>query len=324
MKLLALLLFIPFYTNVHSDKIDTKIETIIQKCKQLNKENSIHGGLLIAKGNNILYHDAFGESHLSIGNNSNSKFNIASIGKMFTGVAIMQLIENGQLKLDHTIADVLPEYANVKASHKINVEHLLTHTSGIPDIFEIPSLKNLTFEEYKNHSYLLQKIEGSKTKRKPGKKFNYSNSGYVVLGCIIEKLTNKKYEEYMEEFVFTPSQMNSTTGGFAFGGQESTLEDLYKFALALNSNILLSIESTKTMISGKVEVEDGLKYGYGYFDSSRLQSREVSHTGGSEHAHSQIQIFMETGHLVIIYTNNPEKGFNAYQELRQLTRAIFS
>src|SRR5690606_13646030 len=238
-------------------------------------------------------------------------FQIASMTKQFTAVAILQLMENGKLSLNDTLQKYIDYFPS--KDHPITVEHLLTHTSGIPEFFDIDE------DEYhllvKEHTpvELISYFENEPLEFKPGSKFRYSNSNYVLLGAIIEKASGLPYGQYIQERLFKPLGMNSTglwyqdyfkedqiplgymikgdeyvvstpIGGsvlYSSGGIVSTVDDLYIWNRALKNNSILSAESSSKMFTSKT-LTDGQSYAYGYgVFVKRLQGHKTIQHGGN-------------------------------------------
>jgi len=317
------ILMLPYFPISKTPSVD-KIALIQEKCEVLDAKGVLHGGILIAKTDSILYQKTFGFSKSNTENENHSHFNIASMGKMFTGVATMQLVAKGKLTLDTKIRDILPEFKENKGAQDITIHHLLTHTNGLPDVFMMGLGLDPLNPTQKTHAELVSILKDEKLKHKPGKKWRYTNSGYVMLGRIIEKLSGQSYCDYIRTNLLEPADMKSTGCGFGAGGAESTLMDMHKFSKALLTHELLPEEMTENMMEGKVELEKGVRYAYGFFDSNRLKSREVSHSGGvGEQIHCQLLMFVDTEYTVVIYSNNP-LGFDAYHELRFMMRELLS
>ncbi|MCL2065290.1 MAG: beta-lactamase family protein [Candidatus Cloacimonetes bacterium] len=171
--------------------------------------DSFSGVVLILNGNEIFFQEAYGMADKSKGiiNNINTKFNIGSCAKMFTAFAIVQLVEQGKLSFDDTIDKYLDELP-AEAVGKITVEHLLTHTSGLGDIFTPTYLADMdnidTVEGFVSY------IISQPLRMEPGTRFNYSNGGYVVLGRIIEIISGEDYYSYIRNNIFIPLGMIDT------------------------------------------------------------------------------------------------------------------
>lgn len=269
-------------------------------------------------------------------NTPDTRFNVASIGKMFTAVAIAQLAQQGRVSFNDPISRYLPGFP-AGIGDKITIAELLTHTSGLGDVFQRwhPTASPLSV------SQLLRKIENEPLQFEPGSRFSYSNSGFVVLGAIIEAVTGQNYYDWVRAHVFEPAGMANTgwyaldqvpnmahgyvpvrqagkpvafqdahgagVGGNPSGGAYSTVGDLLRFAQALLGHKLLSAAMTNTVLSGKVDTgrpgpgED--KYAYGFADSRINGVRIVGHNGGTLGYEGQLDIYPDRGYTVVMLTN---------------------
>ena len=264
------------------------------------------GTVLVVKDSKKLFEfsSGFANQEKNISNSPNTLFNIGSIDKVFTGVAISQLAQTGKLSFQDTISKYLPNFPK-EIAEKITIHHILTHTEGFPSYFN----KKYISDRLQIHTVndYLELFKDEPLLFNPGEKYQYSNSGYVVLGAIIEVITGKSYFEYIEEEIFKKSGISRSNHfdpdfsnqqialGYTncklhsqevvpgprrvntdelppiaspAGGGYSTCDDLYIFSQALLSNKLLSEERTKLVLTPKVLVgkKDGttLHYGYGF------------------------------------------------------------
>ena len=281
-----------------------------------NLSNIYNGAILIAEGENILLQKAYGfnDSNKEV-NEINTKFDIASMGKMFTSVCIMQLKEQGQITLEQTIGEILPDYPNNEAKI-ITVQQLLSHTSGLGDFFSPEFDKNK--DSIKNLAAYLPFFVNDSLEFKPGERMRYSNAGYIVLGLIIEKITNKSYNEYLAENVFNLANMISTGPLLSSaGGGNSTVLDLQKFALAFQGFKLLNEESFTQMTA------DHFNNGYGYGMSLRdLNGTKLyGHNGGAPGISGEID--MVIGEDLIIVTMSNRSPNDGWAQVRTNIRKIF-
>jgi CubicO group peptidase (beta-lactamase class C family) len=256
-----------------------------------------------------------------IPNTRETRYGTTSVGKMFTGVAIAQLVEQGKLGFDDTLANVLPEYPNRDAARRIVIRDLLTHSAGVPDVFTSPRFN--AHGEFHSHAEMLPTFADAPLAFAPGTRFEYSNGGYAVLGAIIEKLSGQSYESYLRDHVWGPAGMRHTeqagasrgpnraigylrsaesdplgieprrpnvvgdaTHGHtmlaAFGGGSYTAEDLFRFTRALRNGALLSAAGTALVTHGVRPTGEGpVKYAYGFYDADRGGHRVVSHPGSN-------------------------------------------
>jgi CubicO group peptidase (beta-lactamase class C family) len=183
---------------------------IRNRARQAAADDRFSGVLLVAKGDSILVHEALGlaDREHAVPNTRETRFNTTSVGKMFTGVAIAQLVEQGKLRLTDTLARVLREYPNHEAAKRTTIAELLTHTAGVPDVFSSPRFT--ARHDFRSHVEMLPTFADAPLDFAPGTRFQYSNGGYVVLGAIIEKLSGQSYEGYLREHVWKPAGMRHT------------------------------------------------------------------------------------------------------------------
>lgn len=318
------------------------IDKIRKQLKILEKENYLSGVVLIAKNDNILYKEAFGFSNLAdnVRNNTDTKFNLASMNKMFTGMAIMQLAEVGKISFQDKVSKYLTDYPNKSIADSVTIHQLLTHTSGMGNFWT--EHEKLAKEKFRMVADYLPLIVDQKLSFSPGSGFQYSNSGYMVLGLIIEKITGKSYFDYVKENIYKPAKMintdayeideaipNLATGytmslekpgqwknniysnvikGIPSGGGYSTADDLLKFALALQNNTLLNRKTTAIYTTGKVKYRDGM-YGYGIIENTINGQRSIGHTGGHFGIANELVIFPDLGYTIVILTNGEVENY---------------
>ncbi|MBR9758654.1 MAG: class A beta-lactamase-related serine hydrolase [Algicola sp.] len=300
------------------------------------------GAVLIAKNDSILWQKAYGYAHLGhhVKNNVNTKFSYASIGKSFTAVAIFQLIQAGKLALDDTIGKFLPNYPNKIARETITIKHLLQHKSGLPNYFLSQAYLNTSKAQFRTIESLTHLYENEPLEFKPNEQFAYRNTNYIVLGRIIEAVSNMPYENFIETHVFATANMQNTNNfdidhnienaaenytlsevypnqlqktifmgavkGSPAGGGYSTINDLYKFALAFKNNRLLNTEYTNVM---KKEPENG-SYGYGMQFAGAKGSGIYGHSGGHFGVGAEWRVFEEQDYIVVLLTNKDfDQGF---------------
>jgi D-alanyl-D-alanine carboxypeptidase len=270
--LLTTLLTLGFFTAGDAQTLDkTKLDQFFDR---LAEKNKAMGSLTIAKDGKVLYTRAIGYSQINGAEKkpltAENRFRIGSITKMFTAVMILQLVEEGQLKLSDTLDKFFPQVPNAR---KITIAQILAHRSGIPTSRPSSKTDAVTRDE------LLAIISKGSPEFEPDTKHSYSNSGYFVLGLIVEKLTSKSYEEALKERITSRIGLKDTyaqTGdidvnknetlayahfgsgwkqvteihsSILFGGGQivSTPNDLAKFIHALFDLKLISQESLHQM-----------------------------------------------------------------------------
>jgi len=278
-------------------QVITSASVEIDKLVNSYAENGdFNGAILVSEGGEIMYKKGFGLANMewNIPNQSDTKFRIGSITKQFTAMLVVQLIVEGKLDLDKPLSTFLPDYPSENGK-KITIHHLLTHTSGIPNSYESTKEKPIRPDSYTADA-LVEEFATLPLEFIPGEKFSYSNAGYTLLGYLAEKVTGKRYEELLQEYIFTPLQMNNTgfdkhrkritkraSGYFnswgeyynsnyidmstvyAAGGLYSTVEDLSIWDRALYTATLIPNEYLNLSFVKHVEDPDyGGHYGYGW------------------------------------------------------------
>jgi D-alanyl-D-alanine carboxypeptidase len=296
---------------------------------ELAKDDRFSGAVLVARNGKVLLQKAWGRANRETGApvTLDTQFRLGSMNKMFTAVAILQLVEAGKLALDDPIGKHLPDYPNKDVATKATVRHLLTHTGGTGDIFGPEFEKNrLTLREHGD--YL--KLYGSRgLTHEPGAEFRYSNFGYVLLGALIEKVSGLPYYEYVRSKIFQPAGMTATDSlpesesvanraagymrrngawvantetlpwrGTAAGGGYSTVGDLFRFATALESGKLIS---KATLAQATTPHQQ--QYGFGFGVRGEGPLRSYGHGGGAPGMNGDLRIFPQLGYVVVALSN---------------------
>src|SRR5260221_389209 len=177
------------------------------------KTNEPGCSVLISKGGQTVYENAYGLSNLELNvlNQTNSVFRLGSITKQFTAVAILQLIEQGKLSLTDSIQKFIPDFPF--KGYKINIEHLLTHTSGIKEYLSLNHPDPFVLRRDFKPKELIDFFKNESLEFKPGSKWAYSNSGYFLLGYIIELISGENYGQYIKENIFQHCNMTQSYYG---------------------------------------------------------------------------------------------------------------
>jgi len=327
----------PVNASVLAKELDTYLE-------QATANDTFSGAVLVARNGQPIFKKAFGISNKGNGtmNNVDTKFDLGSMNKMFTAVAIAQLVERDKLSFTDTVGKLLPDYPNKQVAEKVTVHQLLTHTSGMGSYFNEKFQANLN--NMKTVADYLPLFASDPLAFEPGSRWQYSNSGFTVLGLIIEKVSGQSYYEYVKEHIFKPAGMVNTDSferdkdvpnlaigymrmndrgmpdpsvplrentpvrpakGSPAGGGYSTVEDMLKFSLALYGHKLLSQKYTEIVTAGKVESGGpGRKYAYGFGDNVIDGSHIVGHNGGGPGIGANFDIFPEIGYVAVILSNH--------------------
>ena len=175
------------------------------------KADEFSGVVLVARGSRVLLHEAYGlaDRDKKVPNRKDTKFNLGSINKVFTQVAIHQLQAAGKLSLEDRIGAFLPEYPNAQAARQVTIRQLLEMTSGIGDFFG-PRYDATPKDRIRRLADYLPLFADQPLAFPPGTSNRYSNGGYIVLGAIIEKVTGTDYYSWVREHVFAPCGMTTT------------------------------------------------------------------------------------------------------------------
>lgn len=295
---LVFLLFAPMLFGQKKDFQNTsdKINSINELLEKYTEFGQFNGSVLVAEKGNVILKKGFGFANMEwgISNQPDTKHRLGSITKQFTSMLIMQLVEQGKIKLEDPISTYIKDYPKPNGDI-ITIHHLLTHTSGIPNYTSFPNFyKNKSRDSYTPTDFI-KFFADSALKFTPGEKFDYSNSGYFLLGVIIENVTSKSYEQVLKENILTPLNMDNTgfdhyaillknrASGYekngnkyfnapyldmsipyAAGSLYSTVEDLYLWDQALYTTKLLKQENMDLLFKKYVSVSPPVKYGYGW------------------------------------------------------------
>lgn len=333
----------PKFDAPTGDLTDTQISEFVDKyLNEMTAEDKFSGTVLIAKDGIPFYSCALGQAskRYDIPNKLDTKFNLGSMNKMFTGVAIMQLVEQGKLSLEAPVGTYLPDIPRKDIAEKVTIHHLLTHTSGMQDYWE--EIFNAHWWEIKTVAQMGELVFDDSLLFEPGADFHYSNSGPIVLGMIIEKVTGQDYFDYIREHIYEPAGMinsdcyemdrpvpNLAIGytkvdydgnfdpeggwrnnlfmhvvrGGPAGGGFSTVEDLLRFDIALRSDKLISKESFDLLTTGKVDRRPGSMYAYLFQDRTVNGHRIVGHGGGAPGINAKLDMYLDSGYTVAVMSN---------------------
>ncbi|HEX4958287.1 MAG TPA: serine hydrolase [Lacibacter sp.] len=277
--------------------------------KEFKTEEPGAAAIVVKKGE-VVYKKGFGmaDMELNVPAQPDMVFRIGSITKQFTAVCILKLASEGKLSLQDDIKKYIPDYG---IQEPITIEHLLTHTSGIKSYTNIDTFWNQMRKDMTPRE-IIRLTEKDSLEFKPGTKYNYNNTAYVMLGYIIEKISGKTYEDYLQQNLFTPLGMSNSYFGsdsriiknrakgykktekdffnsdyismtlpHAAGSIISTVEDLWKWNKALYSYKVISKEWVDPLITPyKLANGKSTNYGYGLAISTIQGSPVYSHGGG--------------------------------------------
>ena len=337
--LLTVLSVLLFQAYVFAQEKARKIDELVSLYHSYGQFN---GAALVAENGKVIYKKGFGLANMewNIPNEPDTKFRLGSITKQFTATLILQLVEQGKIKLDGKISEYLDAYRKDTGA-KVTIHHLLSHTSGIPNYTALPGF----FEGVSRNPFavdeFIKKYASGDLEFEPGTKFNYSNSGYFLLGAIIEKVTGQSYEQVLKENILDPLGMKNTgydhydkiinkraagyvktPGGYqnapyldmtipyAAGSIYSTVEDLYLWDQALYGDKILSGKSRELMFTPNLG-----DYGYGFvirkvtLGPDKIVIPVVEHGGGINGFNTTIFRLVRDKGLIVLLDNTEQGRF---------------
>ena len=336
----ATFLFVAQYSALAQDRPASpdpvKAAKIEEMLSLAHKYRQFNGSALVVENGKVIYRAAFGMANMEWGivNTPETKFRLGSITKQFTSMLTLQLVEQGKIKLDGKITDYLPDYRK-DIGDKVTIHHLLTHTSGIPSYTGQPGfLENVSRNPYAVADFVKKYTSGDLL-FEPGSKFAYNNSGYFLLGAIIERVTGKPYEQVLKENILDPVGMKNTgydhhetiiqkrAAGYtktldgytnaayldmsipyAAGSMYSTVDDLFLWDQALYTDKLISAQSKALMYKPFLE---NYAYGWVVTNASFKQNEKpvpmIVHGGGINGFATNITRFPNERNLIVILDN---------------------
>lgn len=337
--------------NVEESKL---VQQSLQLVKTGCEKDIFSGSVMLAKDDRVLFKTACGEAskRYHVANNIDTKFNLGSMNKMFTAIAIAQLVEQGKLNYQDTIDRwVDSSWLPKKLTSQIKVHHLLTHTSGLGSFFNAQFEKSAQ-GQYREVDDLKPLIKDDTLSFQPGSKFSYSNSGMHLLGVVIEKISGQNYSDYIRQFIYLPAGMlNSdnyaidepvenlaigympafsgkfpwientykyTMRGGPAGGGYSTVPDLLAFVQALKQSKLLKAESLQTLWTD----HNGHRYGYGFMVKNVSTGKVVGHGGAMDGVSAELEIHLDRGYTLIALSNYDYSALNLTRKISQLIQKM--
>ncbi|MCJ0742988.1 serine hydrolase domain-containing protein [Pedobacter montanisoli] len=329
--LYLLMIFGISLNKVHAQNLNKKADSII--LSEFKDQNGPGGVFMIAQKGNIIYQKAFGKANLELDVNLTSQdvFQLGSMTKQFTAIAVLILEEQGKLQVQDAISKYIPDYPS---GDKITIHHLLTHTSGIKDFTKMKSLNEIAQREMTPKT-MVDFFKNEPVDFAPGEKFDYNNSGYVLLGYIIELVSGQTYADFIRTHIFEKAEMhnsyyatdrqliykraygyhkkengyvNKTIINFsipyASGALMSTAADMLKWQNALNHNLLIKAETAKKAFS-KYKLNNGeeFTYGYGWHLKNINQSPTREH-GGSIFGFKTMGVYIPSADIYVLGLSN--------------------
>jgi len=322
---------------------------------RLVRTGDFSGCVTVVEGGETVFDECRGlaERRFGVPIDHETKFHVGSIGKMFTAVAIAQLVEAGKLSWDATLAQVLPEYADQAAAKDITVWELLHHTAGLGDVLVPEYFAHR--EQFTQPADFLDLIARQPKTGEPGKEWTYSNAGYLLLGRIVEKASHESYFDYVQRHVFARAGMQASGfdaldevtpklavgyfhdglfssdwkadwmktpfKGDPAGGSYSTNTDLLRFARALREGQLVKPATLARMFDDAVPAGPGT-YAAGFGDRLSHGRHIRGHAGGIEGTDANLQMVWGTDAAVALTSNQgPGQSWMLAEHIADLVAA---
>lgn len=327
---LSIVIYSPF--NLVSAQIPgTKLDSLI--LTEFNNINDPGGVFMVAQNGKIIYQKAFGKANLELDVDLTPQnvFQLGSMTKQFTAIAILMLEEQGKLAVNDPVSKYITDYP---LGEKITIHQLLTHTSGIKDFTKMKSLSGIAQKDM-TPKMMVGFFKNEPVDFMPGEKFEYNNSGYVLLGYIIELVSGESYENFIKKHIFDKAGMDhsyyasdkrvinkraygyqKTAQGytnktiinfsvpFSSGSLMSTAGDMLKWQNALNQNLLLSPEETRKAFN-KYKLNNGEEFGYGYgWHIKEINGVPTREHGGSIFGFKTMGVYIPGEDIYVIGLSN--------------------
>jgi CubicO group peptidase (beta-lactamase class C family) len=310
------------------------IEAVEARAAGRAAKDEFSGAILVAQNGRVLFRKAYGlaDRERRKPNRLDTQFRFGSIGKMFTAVAIMQLVEKGRIDLEAPVGRYVADYPNREIAAKVTVANLLSHTGGTGDIFG-PEFDRRKASLRSSGDYV-ELYGGRAPEFAPGSRVAYSSYGFILLGRIVEQVSGLAYDDYIQRNIFRPAGMASTgnrpesevlprravgyTGsgarlksaddllplnGTAAGGGYSTVGDFNRFVRGLTSHRLLRAETLRTLTEGGVRTPDGQFARFDFGGTTADAGPFIGHLGGFPGISASLQHFLSSGVTVIVLAN---------------------
>ena len=334
-------------------------EQLEARVSDLAARGEFSGAVLLSRGGRRLLRRGagFADREAGLANTADTAFHLASVSKMFTAVVVAQLAEQHRLRFDQTIGSLLPDYPARSPSAGVTVGQLLTMSSGIPDVFRSHEFF-AGFVKAKALSDFYKDYASAPLDFPPGSQWAYSNSNFLVLGSIVERILGRPFATVVEERVFRPAGMMRTSYrantvpdvalgytrlssteqkewrpawekssddesivGVSLGGGVSTVDDLARFAEALLDGRLVGKQMVDLMMTGQVKADYGGRHGYGFETRDVNGVRIAGHQGGFVGLANQVDIYRDLGYVFVVLGNSDSDGA---QELAHTARSLIT
>lgn len=332
-KLILLVILISLIQPLHAQSDGEKLDEVMQAAV---RADDFSGVVLVSRHDSILLAKGYGwrDYQHKVPHDTNSVFQIGSVTKQFTATVILWLQEHHQLSVEDKLSTYFPQYAY---ADKITIKNLLTHSSGIPGFDDAYFLEHQVTVHFSQNDFW-DIIRDKALDFDPGTEFHYSNSNYMLLGYIIEKVAGKPYEQMVREVIFNkagmthsgfdfahlkspyrsvgydslnervqiPARIEDSSASFAAGAIYTTAGDLYRWNLALYTDKIVSQAALQEAFTPHLG-----NYGYGWFIDSMPGHRYMAHNGGIFGFETTFKRF-PADHACIIVLCNELPGLHEY------------
>lgn len=312
--------------NLLTASLDTKIEAYL---RPFIETNNFSGVVCVMRGDNVLFHKGYGNANYAFGiaNTPDTRFHIASVSKSFTAAAILLLEERGKLSTSDPLSNFIPDYPN---GDKIRLHHLLTHTSGIPNVNNFPDYdRESRFPQSLEH--IVGMFKDKPLDFEPGSRSRYSNSNYNVLALIIEKASGQSFGDFLRTNIFDRLGLNtmvhdgdatriiphSASGTEPEGLRDIKLVPYLDWSIKTGNGSLVSTAFdvctfTRSVFTGKLLKPASLaktmnatgSFPYGWAQNERFGRTLVSAGGRSPGFIASVEYFLEDSVCIAILTNS--------------------
>ncbi len=325
-------------------------EDLDQRFERYNRGNTPGLAAMVIQKGEVLFKKGYGLSNLETQKkiDPDTNFRMASVSKQFTGMAIAILEEQGKINCNEPIVQYFPDFPEY--GHQITIKHLIHHLSGLPDYFMALCSTDKSAKRLNNQDVFDFLKKKNKLEFTPGSRFVYSNTGYNLLGSLIEKVSDSSYPEFIESHIFRPAQMNHSvvisypepdiknralgysewpffdwydynSGNFLYGedGVYTSLNDIANWIDSIEQNLLVSPKMQKNIFLGaKTKQGDPVDYGYGWFFEDYHNYKMIAHSGHWVGFNNVVAYFPKKQLWIVAFSNTPDNAsWNAMERMAQ-------
>lgn len=307
---------------------DNALNELDRKLRFEERKGRLSGVVLVARGRDVLFQQAYGSQSIRVDPRvtTSTRFCIGSMGKMFTAVTVLQLVQEGRLKLTDTVAALLPAYPDTALAKRVTVRHLLSHSGGTGDFFGPEYEKHQA--ELKTPSDYIRVFGARDAAFTPGSRWAYSNFGFMLLGAIVEQVSAIPWEACVGARVFDAAGMTSTSAsasiadsampctgahetglkalpfytGSPAGGGYSNLADLHRFGIALTDGRLLDASHLELLTQPAIQAGSA-HWSLGLRVATRNGAKWFGHGGAAPGVNADFAIYPEADYRVVVLSN---------------------